>query len=82
MSIVVSVVHVFLFSKEMNSDLVKDWGWAFAFALFSDLVLLELIVLMFSVITILVVGSAYDSCGICRNFWLASVLQASKDTVR
>jgi hypothetical protein len=71
--IVVSLVYIFIFSGDFNSDLVKDWGWAFAFALFIDLVLLEFLVVAFSVITILIVGSAADACGGCRNLWLAIV---------
>jgi hypothetical protein len=43
-------------------------------AIISDLVILEMVSLAFSVVVILIVGSAPDACGIFRNCCLLTVL--------
>jgi hypothetical protein len=56
-----------------------SWGWAFLYAIISDIMIVEGLVIIFSTSITLIVGSAPDACGKFRNCCLDIIPQAIKD---
>ena len=73
---------VFIYSHTLYENDIKAWAWAFLFSILGDLLVLEVLVLLLNVFILLIIGSAPDACGICRNCCLFMTLQAARDTVR
>ena len=71
-----------MLSNELTYITLTDWAWAFLFAIISEIAFVEGGALLVQTVMAMVVGSAPDSCGKCRNCCLSLLLQSIKDTVK
>jgi len=80
--IVVSFIFAFMLSNENTYLTLTNWAWAFLFSLVCEVAFVEGGALVVQTVMTMVVGSAPDSCGKCRNCCLSLLLQSIKDTVK